>query len=562
MITIGSGICLIISVLATLVMVLRNYDHIAFCDGVVSALLPFLITVYWLKAQVSSPEAALVLIALIDIAASLLMAVLLFSMLRGIGVRVPVWVRAIVYGAVTALFFPVWKIFHSGKSADYVEVFDTGDGYASRMKGTFSLFEQYAFLLALILLMVCVAALFLSRRKTYSRRAVAGYLAFASVWLAMSAAETLLKTDFSGLPFLYMLADVLIVLTYDQVHSHDLSALAAGRNAGGARGCVLMGLNGKYLGSDEKALDFFPELRQQRRDTFFPKDSVLGSRFARLIRNYTENIVSTGSFRSGDRILAYEISDLAVRKGGPSRGYLIDLRDATVEKRNLEILTGYNTQLNQEVAEKTRNIESMQEKLILSMADMVENRDGNTGGHVRRTSDIVAILVREIREKNLFPLEETLARDIVRTAPMHDLGKVSIDSGILNKPARLTPEEYAIMKTHSTLSGQMVKILLEGVEEEQLVQTAYRLARHHHERWDGKGYPDGLVGEMIPLEARIMAVADVYDALVSKRVYKEPMSFEKAAQIMCEGMGTQFDPNMRLVFLSCRQELERYYSSL
>jgi hypothetical protein len=131
---------------------------------------------------------------------------------------------------------------------------------------------------------------------------VAGYLAFASVWLAMSAAETLLKTDFSGLPFLYMLADVLIVLTYDQVHSHDLSALAAGRNAGGARGCVLMGLNGKYLGSDEKSLDFFPELRQQRRDTFFPKDSVLGSRFARLIRNYTENIVSTGSFRSGDRI--------------------------------------------------------------------------------------------------------------------------------------------------------------------------------------------------------------------------------------------------------------------
>ena len=111
MITIGSGICLIISILATLVMVLRNYDHIAFCDGVVSALLPFLITVYWLKAQVSSPEAALVLIALIDIAASLLMAVLLFSMLRGIGVRVPVWVRAIVYGAVTALFFPVWKIF-------------------------------------------------------------------------------------------------------------------------------------------------------------------------------------------------------------------------------------------------------------------------------------------------------------------------------------------------------------------------------------------------------------------------------------------------------------------
>ena len=118
------------------------------------------------------------------------------------------------------------------------------------------------------------------------------------------------------------------------------------------------------------------------------------------------------------------------------------------------------------------------------------------------------------------------------------------------------------MKTHSTISGQMVKILLEGVEEDSLVQTAYLMARHHHECWDGKGYPDGLVGEMIPVEARIMAVADVYDALISKRVYKEPMSFEQAARIMCEGMGTQFDPNMRIVFQRCRQELEQYYSAI
>ena len=116
------------------------------------------------------------------------------------------------------------------------------------------------------------------------------------------------------------------------------------------------------------------------------------------------------------------------------------------------------------------------------------------------------------------------------------------------------------MKTHSVISGQMVHILLEGVEEERFVRTAYNIARYHHERWDGKGYPEGLVGEMIPLEARIMAVADVYDALVSKRVYKEPMSFDQAAQIMYEGMGTQFDPNMRPVFLHCRKKLESYYS--
>ena len=105
----------------------------------------------------------------------------------------------------------------------------------------------------------------------------------------------------------------------------------------------------------------------------------------------------------------------------------------------------------------------------------------------------------------------------------------------------------------------MVRILLEGVEEARFVQVAYNVARFHHERWDGRGYPEGLVGTMIPLEARIMAVADVYDALVSKRCYKEPMSFEQAADIMCENMGTQFDPNMKSVFLGCRAQLEDYY---
>ena len=116
------------------------------------------------------------------------------------------------------------------------------------------------------------------------------------------------------------------------------------------------------------------------------------------------------------------------------------------------------------------------------------------------------------------------------------------------------------MKTHSSKSGEIVKSILEGVEEELFVNTAFNIARFHHERWDGAGYPDKLAGEEIPLEARIMAVADVYDALVSRRCYKEPLSFEQASEIMCEGMGSQFDPSMKEIFLSCREKLEEYYS--
>ena len=193
------------------------------------------------------------------------------------------------------------------------------------------------------------------------------------------------------------------------------------------------------------------------------------------------------------------------------------------------------------------------------MADLIENRDSNTGGHVRRTSDIISIIVAEILRQGKLPLTEQQGRDIIRAAPTHDLGKISIENNILNKPGQITEEEFAIMKLHAAKSGELVKILLDGVERESFVQVAYNVARYHHERWDGRGYPEGLVGSMIPLEARIMAVADVYDALVSKRIYKEPLSFEKTAAIMCEGMGTHFDPRLKPVFLGCREELEQYY---
>ena len=561
MITTAYGICVVISILVTLIMALRSYDHIDSYDWSMTLLLPFLIMAYWLKAQVSSTEANLVLFTFIELMNSLLLAVILFSMFHSIGIRVRLWAKAIVYGAVAGLMFPIWQIFNNRLGTGIIEVTDTGDGFASRMTGSFNAFEHYAYLLAVIVFVTCIVALFLSRKKRISRRSVLGYLGFIAVWIFMYTVEALEKTDFSLLPFLYVLAHFMLAVSYDQVRAHDISSLITDSQKDHAvRSYAAVGLNGRFLGANEKSYDFFPELRDMKADARFPEESEVGKRFARMIGNYLENGIETGSFSSGDRTLAYRISGFSVRKGGAVRGYLIDIRDATEERKNLELLTNYNDQLNRDVAEKTGNILAIQEKLVLSMADMVENRDSNTGGHVRRTSEIVSILVQEIMKYKLFPLDETIAKDIIRTAPMHDLGKVSIDSGILNKPARLTPEEYDIMKNHSTISGQMVKILLEGVEEDSLVQTAYRLARHHHERWDGKGYPDGLVGETIPIEARIMAVADVYDALVSKRVYKEPMSFETAARIMCEGMGTQFDPNMRIVFLRCRKELEDYYS--
>lgn len=143
---------------------------------------------------------------------------------------------------------------------------------------------------------------------------------------------------------------------------------------------------------------------------------------------------------------------------------------------------------------------------------------------------------------------------------MHDLGKIAIEDRVLQKPGKFTDEEFAIMKTHSEKSANIIENILRGIEEDHFVDVAVNVARYHHEKWNGTGYPKRLSGKQIPLEARIMAVADVYDALVSKRCYKEAMSFEKAYNIIIESIGSHFDPELEPIFVACRCELEAYYT--
>ena len=157
-------------------------------------------------------------------------------------------------------------------------------------------------------------------------------------------------------------------------------------------------------------------------------------------------------------------------------------------------------------------------------------------------------------------MNEEFCRNLIKAAPMHDLGKIAVDDAILRKPGRFTPEEFAVMKTHAAEGARIVHEILKATDDQSFHIIAENVAHYHHERWDGSGYPEGLEGKDIPPEARIMAVADVYDALVSKRVYKESMSFEKADTIIMEGMGSQFDPALEPVYLAAKPNLEVYYS--
>ncbi len=199
----------------------------------------------------------------------------------------------------------------------------------------------------------------------------------------------------------------------------------------------------------------------------------------------------------------------------------------------------------------------MQDGLIITMADLVESRDSDTGAHVQKTSAYVKIIVEGLKAKGYYAEKITpkFISDVVRSAPLHDIGKINIPDEVLNKPGKLTDEEFEIMKTHTTAGKRIIENAISTVEGDNYLKEARNMAAYHHERWDGKGYPEGIHGEVIPLSARIMAVADVFDALTSPRVYKSAFPLEKALSILDEGKGTQFDPKCVEVFMDSLAEV-------
>lgn len=201
-------------------------------------------------------------------------------------------------------------------------------------------------------------------------------------------------------------------------------------------------------------------------------------------------------------------------------------------------------------------VSGMQSGMITFMAEVVENRDDNTGGHIKRTADYVKRIAKELKRRGVYPeiLTDRYMEDMIVAAPLHDIGKIHIPDAILNKPGRLTEEEFTIMKTHTTAGEELLTHAKTELGESGYLNTAVEMAAYHHEWWNGKGYPYGIDGEEIPLSARIMAVADVFDALTSKRCYKDAMPLTKAYAIIREESGTHFDPLVAEAFLACADD--------
>ncbi len=226
---------------------------------------------------------------------------------------------------------------------------------------------------------------------------------------------------------------------------------------------------------------------------------------------------------------------------------LARLRTQLENKAAADFLRDQNQYLEAEVQRRTRETREIQDVTIQAMASLAETRDSDTGNHIRRTQNYVRALAEHLRDHPVLgpTLSPSFIEALYKSAPLHDIGKVGIPDRILLKPGKFTPEEFEIMKTHTTLGRDAIE-----AAERQLglkvdfLRHAKEIAYYHQEKWDGSGYPEGISGTAIPLSARLMAVADVYDALISRRVYKEGMPHEKAATIIREGRGSHFDPDI------------------
>ncbi len=226
-------------------------------------------------------------------------------------------------------------------------------------------------------------------------------------------------------------------------------------------------------------------------------------------------------------------------------------------KSSADFLRDQNAFLESEVARRTEQVRAVQDVTILALASLAETRDNETGNHIRRTQHYVRTLAETLQRRPRYApaLSDHNIALLFKSAPLHDIGKVGIPDAILLKPGRYTPEEFEVMKAHPRLGRDAIdQAARELGGAADFLVFAKEIAYSHHEKWDGSGYPERLAGDAIPVSGRLMAIADVYDALISRRVYKEGMSHEKALGIIVEGRGTHFDPEMLDAMLAIEHE--------
>lgn len=400
------------------------------------------------------------------------------------------------------------------------------------------------------------------KKKNVSFKSLVALSSIEAVSILSFFISRVVETDTLVMPAVYVFDQFALLYICFRVKRYDVEDIISQvLETQNTDSYLLISTKNKFLGCNAVAYETFPDLKNCRIDHSTPDNSELNH----LLIAWNKEL------KQGDETIEkkfeqdgkyYKILLRQLPLSGSEKINMFRIEDETSMHNYINMLGTNNVRLELMLKENDTQIRSIQEQMVVGMAHMVESRDSNTGSHIKRTSRVVQILVEYLRKDPTLGQSEFFYDSLVSAAPMHDIGKIAIDDRILRKPGRFTPQEYEEMKEHPEKGAMIVENLLTAVESPDFVKIAKNVARYHHERFDGFGYPKKLKGTEIPFEARIMAIADVYDALVSKRCYKAEMSFSEAYDIIIEGMGTQFDPALKDCFIACRKKLEEYYQSL
>ena len=549
----------IISVILALIYAMLWHKHFDVHITLLFIFIPIANAGYMLLGRAQSAEVAMTASKIIYLGGCFLVLFILLSVLSLCHVELPRPLRAALICITMAVYLSVLTI---GSGTIFYKSFhmELVDGAAVYQKEYGFMHTVFYGMIILYFMISCAAAVYSWFKKRDVPNTIVA-LVFTPAAVAITGFFLRRMTKVELMPLVYTVSQVIYLIIVRRMLLYDIVESAVNSLAEtGATGFISVDRKLRYLGCNETAKKILPELDALTVDKPIPeKESTAG-----MLREWLDGFRADEKqnalhlWRSG-KSYQVQINDLV--DGRRRRGYQLLLTDDTDNQKLIRMMEDYNKDLEREVAEKTANIVRMHDQLILSMAMMVESRDNSTGGHIRRTSEGVRILIEEMQRAGDPRLNDEFCRNLIKAAPMHDLGKIAVDDAILRKPGRFTPEEFEKMKIHAAEGARIVHEILKETDDLSFHILAENVAHYHHERWDGSGYPEGLKGEEIPLEARIMAIADVYDALVSKRVYKDSMSFEKADSIIMEGMGTQFDKGLERYYVAAKPRLEAYYEN-
>ncbi len=534
-------------------------------------LIPLVNLMYYImySADVIDVESATVALKLIYVGGCFLPWFITIAVMNLCGIELYRWVRFVSFMINSLLYGFVLTIGHFPYF--YKDLKVTYDGDTPVLVKEYGFVHTIFYIVIAMYFLVSIAVIIYSyfKKKQVSGRII--FMLFLPHALAIIGylCNNILGNNIELMPLIYTIAQIVYLFIVHRMALYDVSDMVIESMVqSGDTGFISFDFKYNYLGSNDTAKKILPVLNDLVVDHSIEGLGELKNNVYKWIDHFKENDSATKSLytfhdeegKNEDRIYIVTVNYLY--DGRRRRGYQIFLEDDTQNQKYIKLLDKYNSELQDEVAKKTSRIVEMHDNLIISMATMVESRDNSTGGHIKRTSENVKILINSIKGDGVYDFSDSFCRNLIKAAPMHDLGKIAVDDALLKKPGRFTDEEFEQMKQHAAEGARIVHEILKDTDDEDFKKVAENVAHFHHERWDGSGYPKGLKGKEIPIEARIMAIADVYDALVSKRVYKASMSFSQADRIIMEGMGTQFDPELEKCYVHARPWLEAYYSSL